>query len=427
LRELPLVCESDSEEGKRQRQLLDQLGQKSAVLEQILAAIAMRREPASVAFSRSLAINGSEPLLPAKTMLLTFLETGQGVSVISVTERVINLEATVHQKDLVKAVSELLRGLGNAHERNDVDLANLKNDSWQASAAALHKLLFPTREPAYWSQFNEIIVVPDGVLWYTPFQLVLSEPEPKQPLRIRVCPMVAMSIPNTLPPSKFPKTLLIGRRSTLKELQTRFDEQLQMIKTALPAVETATDAGKLPTSLLGSVIDRLIAWTDEWKSSPTEGGSFSWLPEASGKPGHTLFEWQMLPWSGPRQLIVPQFSTSAGNGLRSGNLNGNELFHLSCQAISGGAQTLLISRWNVGDRSPFQASAEFARAANDHSAIDAWQLTVEAIKQLPVDVSEASRIKAPGGDPADRKCDHPFFWAGYLLIDTGWQPAVAVE
>jgi CHAT domain-containing protein len=108
-------------------------------------------------------------------------------------------------------------------------------------------------------------------------------------------------------------------------------------------------------------------------------------------------------------------------------LNGNELFQLSCHALAGGAQTLLISRWNVGDTSTFQASIEFSRATDELSAIDAWLETTDKIKQLPVDVSEASRIHAPNEEGGDRKSDHPFFWSGYLLVDTGWRPDDGAE
>jgi hypothetical protein len=217
---------------------------------------------------------------------------------------------------------------------------------------------------------------------------------------------------------------LAGRRSTDKKLQTRFDEQLALLKTAIPNVETMTSVGKTPTSLLSGSIDRLIAWADDWKSAPDNAGNFSWIPDTNNKPGHSLVDWHLLPWTGPRQIIVPQFSTDAGNGLKSGNANGQDLFQLTCHAIACGAQTVLISRWNVGNSSAFQASTDFAAASTSQSAIDAWLQTVDKIKSLPVDVGEASRIKGPKEGIGDRKCDHPFFWSGYLLVDTGWKPAV---
>jgi hypothetical protein len=178
--------------------------------------------------------------------------------------------------------------------------------------------------------------------------------------------------------------------------------------------------------LISGTIDRLISWTDEWKSPPASAGSFSWIPDTNNKPGHTLLDWHLLPWAGPRQIIVPQFSTDAGGGLKGNNANGQDLFQLTCHAIACGAQTVLISRWNVGDASSFRASAEFAAASTNASAIDAWLQTVEKIKSLPVDAKEPSRIKAPKAGVGDRKSNHPFFWSGYLLVDTGWTPP-AVE
>ncbi len=425
LRELPIVPEADSLAQKQQRTLLDQLAKLSTTQEQILIGIALRREPAELAFARPLAINASEQLLPSKTLLLSFLETGQGVAVISVTERVINLEATVNKKSLTKAVGELLRQIGNVHVTNAIDAAELNDDAWHTAAAELHKLLFPNRQTAYWNEFDEIVIVPDGVLWYAPLELVLTDAKPTKPLRIRYCPMVSMAIPNSLPPPQFPRTLLAGRRSSDKKLQTRYDEQLAILKTVLPNIETMTSVGKAPTSLLSASTDKLIAWSDEWKSTPLNGSNFSLIPDTNSKPGHSLVDWHLLPWSGPRQIIVPQFSSDAADGLKSKNANGQELFQLACHTIACGAQTLLVSRWNVGNSSSFQASTEFAAASTTLSAIDALQQTIEKIKSLPLDVSETSRIKGPKEGVGDRKSTHPFFWSGYLLIDTGWRPPIA--
>jgi tetratricopeptide (TPR) repeat protein len=425
LRGLPVVPMPDTDAEKEQRRLIDELATATSRQEQFLTGLALRREPADLAFARPLPINASEPLLPPRTMLLSFTESSQGVSVISVTERVINLEATVNKRSIVKAVGELLRQIGNSHPKNSLDTSQLKDDVWPADAAALHKLLFPTRTQAYWHEFDEIIVVPDGVLWYAPFELVLADPAATKPLRLRYCPMVSMAIPNALPPPQFPRTLLVGNRSTDAKLQTRFDQQLAALKAAIPNVEVLLSPGKSPTSLLCAGIDRLIGWNDSWKNLPSSVGGFSWIPDGIGKPGHQLLDWHLLPWTAPRQIIIPQFSSDAADGLRSTRANGQELFQLACHALACGSQTLVISRWNVGNNSSFEISANFAASDFATPAIDAWQQAIEKLRQSPIDVGDASRIKGPAEGIGDLKSNHPFFWAGYLLIDTGWNPPVA--
>lgn len=426
LRSLPLVAAADSDAAKQQKTLIESLAQTASVQERILSGIALSRQSGPLAFSRPLPVNGSEPLLPPKTMLLTFMETTQGVAVISVTERVINLESIVNRRDLAKAVGELLKSIGNEHERNAIDLNELVDDAWVTPAAALHQLLFPTRQAAYWKSFDELIIVPDGPTWYVPFELILAESASAAPLRIRYAPMVSMSLPNELPPVKFPKTLLAGRRSSVAALQTRFDQQFALLKAIIPDVESYPPTSKIPTSMLSAVTDCLIVWTDEWKTLANLNG-FSWIPDSSNKVGLAVADWLLLPWSGPRQIIVPQFSTAAGGGLKSNELNGRELFLLSCQAMAGGAQSLLISRWNVGDASTFQASGEFAAAVRERPAIDAWLYTLEKIRALPIDVSETARVRAPSSGAGDRKSTHPFFWSGYMLVDSGWRPPVEAE
>jgi hypothetical protein len=46
--------------------------------------------------------------------------------------------------------------------------------------------------------------------------------------------------------------------------------------------------------------------------------------------------------------------------------------------------------------------------------------------QMPIDPLNELRVKA-GKDPVELTASHPFFWAGYVVIDSGWQPAPEEE
>src|SRR5207244_3763632 len=56
-------------------------------------------------------------------------------------------------------------------EKNQlVNAKDLLNDSWRTSARRLLKSLTNNMKDENWASFDEVVVVPDSVLWYMPFE-----------------------------------------------------------------------------------------------------------------------------------------------------------------------------------------------------------------------------------------------------------------
>ena len=49
---------------------------------------------------------------------------------------------------------------------------------------------------------------------------------------------------------------------------------------------------------------------------------------------------------------------------------------------------------------------------------------MQLLEDQPLDLSREPRVKL-SGDGASVTGKNPFFWAGYMLVDTGWAPAKA--
>jgi hypothetical protein len=92
--------------------------------------------------------------------------------------------------------------------------------------------------------------------------------------------------------------------------------------------------------------------------------------------------------------------------------------------MSAGADTLLLSRWRVGGQSTLDLLREFLQELPHTAADDAWQRSVQLVQETPIDPTAELRVKA-GKDPVELTAKHPFFWAGYLLVDAGWRPVEA--
>ena len=55
---------------------------------------------------------------------------------------------------------------------------------------------------------------------------------------------------------------------------------------------------------------------------------------------------------------------------------------------------------------------------------EAWQRSVFLAREAPLDANREPRLKRPEDIDQVQLADHPFFWAGYLLIDSGSDPGL---
>jgi CHAT domain-containing protein len=89
--------------------------------------------------------------------------------------------------------------------------------------------------------------------------------------------------------------------------------------------------------------------------------------------------------------------------------------------LASGSRTVLVSRWRVGGQSTVELMREFVQELPHTSATAAWRRSVQLAADRVLDPAAEPRLK-PSSAADGLKADHPFFWAGYLLIDTGAAP-----
>jgi hypothetical protein len=167
------------------------------------------------------------------------------------------------------------------------------------------------------------------------------------------------------------------------------------------------------------VLDGLIVLDDIEPAS----GVYDWSPAQldRGKPGGSLDSWFALPWGGPQQVILPGFHTGAESGLRKSQSAGEDMFLSLCGLMSSGARTILISRWRTGGQSSVELVSEFAQELAHTSPAEAWQRSVQVAADTPIEPEHEPRVKKNSAGEAP-KAGHPFFWAGYMLVDSGQVP-----
>jgi hypothetical protein len=185
-----------------------------------------------------------------------------------------------------------------------------------------------------------------------------------------------------------------------------------------------------PGHLIATLLDELIVLDS---TEPPRDGGYGWSPleRARDDSGDTLGKWFALPFGGPERIVLAGFATAAEQSLRGsrrgssrgpGNQPGSEIFQSLCGLMANGARTILISRWRTGGRTNFDLVREFVQELPQVPGAEAWQRACLLAREAPLDAAREPRLKKAedaGGEMPTAA--HPFFWAGYLLVDCGSQ------
>lgn len=317
-------------------------------------------------------------------------------------------------------VSNLLRASGSFDKNQTVSAGNVSNDNWLTPAQSLYNNLFDNRTDL-WSSIQELIIVPDGVLWYLPFEsLAVGTGNNAEPLiskvRIRYVPMASLAVSDPRQQPSSPATVVVAGRLFSRDMDKVFFQEAKRIASLTPESVVQTRIIPVGSGIVGHRWDRLVVIDDIEK---TDAAGYGWFPaQADAKSGQSkLSAWLSLPFGSPKQLVFPGFHTAAAMGAKT-KTTGDEMLLNSMAMLSAGSRTILLSRWRTGGRTSIDLVREFLAQLSQESASSAWQRSVQLTRSAAIDPDAEPRVKGISDDKLP-KGEHPFFWAGYQLIDLG--------
>jgi hypothetical protein len=213
-------------------------------------------------------------------------------------------------------------------------------------------------------------------------------------------------------------TVLLGKLAPREDDSTTAAVLAALVKAAPGAVGWQKPIGRA-ADVAATLSGRLIVLDD----LPLDGkDAQNWSPLGVNREDTetTLAEWLKLPWPAPRELLLPGFYTAAESGLRreTGAVDGEELFLSVMGLVGAGTRTILMSRWRTGGMTTRDELREFVQELPYTSPADAWQRSVLLCMQRPLNPAVESRLSWKSTDPQPA-AEHPFFWAGPLLVDCG--------
>jgi tetratricopeptide (TPR) repeat protein len=396
-----------------------------------LADIGLSPAPAEHSFPPLITAGELQTRLAPGQAVLVFHDTPEGLLGFLFTAKAATHWNCGPSERLAGLLTKCLRDMGNYDATREMTTEDLAGDEWQESSHALYNALLEGASLAP-SAMAELIVIPDGITWYVPFEaLVAKSDETKAPLisfaKVRYAPTVGLAFSFDGLWRRVQRTGLVTGEMVPGEKPEERAEAAAAVAAATPGPFPLDNPSAAPSTAIASLLDALIVLADVDATGP-DPLAWSPLPIDRGDQAGSLDQWLAVAGDGPQRILLPGMHTLAERGgkpprRRGAAPAGSELFYASCSMMSAGAETILLSRWRVGGQSTLDIVREFVQELPNSAAADAWKRSIELAAETPVDPKSELRVKA-GRDPIELTAKHPFFWAGYLVVDSGWAPPI---
>ncbi len=409
-------------DGQDRTKALAELSKFVLVQELILREMAVRRDPSDFSFPPLRETSDIQQGLPDGTLMLAYLATSRQVHAFAVTNKQMGHWVVEKPGTLKSDLQEMLTSWGLFDRTQQIASDDLKNDAWWAPAERLGAALTNQMKPEDWQAYTDLVVVPDKLFWHIPFEALPAGTGSKESLlarvNVRYVPTAALALPDGRPSPRAPKTVLVLGRPTPRDPEANI---ARASAEALPndmVVERWTQDLPAPSYLARQLCDRLLVMAD---IEDSDKGPYAWAPMVldRNKQGSQLVDWFSLPWGGPHATAFTSFHTAAETSLKKGG-NGDEIFLTVCGLMAAGSRTIVLSRWRMGGSSTIDLMREYHQELGYTSAAKSWRRSVRLMQESNLLVETEPRIRGNARDALSGQ--HPIFWAGYILCDTGNEP-----
>lgn len=364
--------------------------------------------------------------LPSRAALLVFVQTGnQKLYAALATANEIRLWSVAAGPRLPAEIGRLLREIGVGRPRGK----RLPSDeSWRASGAKLFQELIPQELAADLESFDRLIIVPDGPLWYLPFELLpMGDPAAHlwgDRVRISYAPTPAAALRSTADAAGSPRVGLVAGPLFAPQDPERNGQQVDSILAAIQQPIRIPEQLEQPSGWLGPSLGHLVVAAPR-TAQPKHPLTMVVSPHDGEHPAGTLAGWLRFPAAVPQSAVLIALRTPVDAGQMG---DGSELFLTLAALQAAGVRNVLLSRWAVGGESTSLLLRELLQELPYSGIQDAWERAKLVLRRSELD---------PAAEPLMTKAEHsredvtggqPLFWAGYLVsgpLSTTDAPALA--
>ncbi len=394
--------------------------------ELMLEEIAMRREPAPLAFPPHFDLAEIQKRLGTEQIAIDFVVNTRGGHGFAISKDGLYHWKLPATSQIRKNIIALLKSIGMTGENGPVTDKLLKSDAWkQLSAAVMNDLVQQSQQGA-WGKFKELLIIPDGILWYVPFEaLHYHDSQGDQvymlgdKIPIRYAPSLGLAVQSFPREVRNPTTWVVPGKLQPQQPDTAITEQIEELENVIPNLHPLSGRLAGATGIERVTWDRLLV-LDDVLDAKADGLNWSPARLDAGRPGSELSRWMSLPWGAPQQVLFPAFHTGAEHATK-GLGTGDEVSNAILGLMASGVRSVVLSRWRTGGQSSIDMMREYLQEIDGMSASESLQRAGQVVRASDLDPAWEPRLSVERGTTTIA-ADHPFFWAGYLVADAGHDP-----
>jgi len=397
---------------------VETLARLSNLVEGQLIHAAVRREALPLLFPPPVDLERIQTQIPDKTLCLVVVFHNNVYHALLVTKDQVVHQAALGQLDVAKAVRALGKAWGHVSASAVLQPQVLLDNSWKKTSHELFKKLIPNGTPEFWDSFEELVVVPAGWLWYLPFETCALAGEVDSPLLIdKVAVRYAPSLNLAFGPQRskrWQRGVFYPGKIDIRDEDAWADAGQAALQDAWPQLTTLRSsrvpgqwAGPLAQVMIYQNEIRQAIWPAPWTADQRRAPHLQLDVE----------RWVGFPNVGPELLIVAGGSSIFADGMK-GSPTGAELEFYSTLLMAAGCQSMVLPRWRSGGHVPYDLTVALTKRLQEHMPSVALREAIQEIRQTPLDPTRQTRVRSGRGE-APPTADHPFFWAGQMLIDRG--------
>ncbi len=407
--DLPLDPQQPDDAGVQQ-QTFSLLTQGTTYQESYLSRMALEPNPAEFCFPPLYNMKQFKANLPPNQVVISFFGTKRTLYGFMLSNEKYQSWRIGSPAAILTALRTMYRQMGHFDGNTQVTPAILAKEDWKQSLAKIQNAIFGNVQENPFDAGRQVVIVPDGFLWYVPFELL---PLGENPLiathQVRYSPTVSLVLGDGRNNRPVTRTSVVDGPFALDDDEALRAELLKGFTDRINTAEVLPVQFPGTGAQLGPISNQMVVFQD---LVGTQSASFDWSV-VPGRTDSSLKQWMRIPWSGCDVVCLPGFRTGAEAGLKQHG-GGNEIFLAAVGMLASGSRTVALSRWRVGGESTYKLMGDFLEKSRDVQADQAWQIAINTLRSGKSDPEKEPRARDFNA-PIDTS--HPFFWSGYLLID----------